>query len=102
MLALSVTASLWSEGLICAEILEKNLCCICLSPSMINLSAIQDIVVEMPQIKSILHSIVAKDDFIPRLTMFIDQENEDFCSDILNYEELDLLSKKVCPFACLF
>ena len=58
-------------------ILEKNLCCISLSPPLINLPILQEVSSETPQIKSTLHSIIVKEDLFPRLTMFLDPESED-------------------------
>ncbi len=88
-----MTASIWKQGLIGATILEKNLCCICLSPPLITLPVVQEVTMEMPQIKSTLHSIVVRDDVIPRLTMFLDPENEDICSEhVFNSEQLMPLS----------
>ena len=98
LLALSVTASLWKQDLIGTSILEKNLCCICLSPPIINLPILQEVSMEMPQIKPTLHSIIVRDDFIPRLAIFLDPKNEDICSEaILNSKEFtQLTSIKVC------
>ena len=79
MLAWSVTASLWKSPLINTNVLEKNLCCIALSPPLINTPLLQEVCVDMPQIKSTLHSIIIQDDVVPRLTMFLDPKNEDVC-----------------------
>ncbi len=80
---MSVTASLWNLPLINADILEKNLCCISLSPPLIELDMLKEICIESPQINSTLHSIIFKDDFMPRLTMFLDPKNEEICSEVV-------------------
>ena len=79
MLAWSVTASLWKSPLINTNVLERNLCCIALSPPLINTPLLQEVCVDMPQIKPTLHSIIVQDDVVPRLTMFLDPKNEDVC-----------------------
>lgn len=95
LLALSVTASLWKEGLIGVEILEKNLCCICQSPVLINIPVLQEVSIETPQIKSTLHSILVNDDIIPRLSIFLDSGNENFAlGSSINFESQD-------PFYCI-
>ena len=88
MLALSATASLWKSPLISTSILEKNLCCIVFSPPLINLPLLQEVCSESPQILSTLHSIISCDDFVPRLTLFLDSSNEEICAEsFLNLEE---------------
>lgn len=87
-LALSVTASLWKSPLISSSVLEKNLCCISLSPPLINFPLLQEVSTDSPQIKTTLHSIIIQDDFLPRLTMFFDPNNKDICSEsFLNFED---------------
>ena len=95
MLALSVTASLWKMPLISTSVLEKNLCCIVLSPPLINLALLQEVCSESPQILSTLHSIFLHDDFVPRLTMFLDSRNEKICSESYTLEEVSCASQ-VC------
>lgn len=95
-LALSVTTSLWRSPLISTSVLEKNLCCISLSPPLINFPSLQEVIAESPQINSTLHSIFIQDDFMPRLTMFLDPKNEAVLSkDIEDYKSLS--SVKVSP-----
>ncbi len=91
-LALSVTASLWKSSLISISVLEKNLCCITLSPPLISLPTLEEVSVESPQIDSTLHSIIIQDDFVPRLTMFLDPRNEEICSQYVNVEDYGPLS----------
>ena len=89
-----MTASLWKQSLIGSGILEKNLCCICLSPPVISLPILQEVCAEAPEIKSTLHYVLVKHDFVPHVTMFLDPRNEDLA---FNFEELGQFSSiKVC------
>ena len=106
LLALSVTASLWKQGLLSTSILEKNLCCISLSAPLINLPVLQEVLLEMPQIKSTLHSIVAKGDILPRLMMFLDPENEEIeglSESFLDFKEPSpLFPSNVCMVVAMY
>ena len=95
-LALSVTASLWKLPLICADVLEKNLCCISLSPPLIELDMIKEVCMESPQISSTLHSIIIKDDFVPRLSMFLDPKNEEIMLEVQDYDPLSSIKVFDC------
>ena len=66
-----MTASLWQSS-IGTDILEKNLCCITLSPQLISLPILQEVSAESPQFSTTLHSFILHDDFMPYLTMFLD------------------------------
>jgi hypothetical protein len=101
-LALSVITSLWKSPLISAGVLEKNLCCVSLSPPLINFPSLQEVITELPQISSTLHSIVVKDDFIPQLTMFMDPENGKICLKSIENYTPTFSSMKVSVCCTLF
>lgn len=99
-MALSVTATLWKESS-STSILEKNLCCINLSPLLVTLPILQQVASETPQIKSILHSVLVKEDIIPCLTMFLNS-NISPESDSLSTEMVTILQSVEQLILCLF
>ena len=102
MLALSVTASLWKMPLISTSVLKENLCCIVLSPPLIGLPMVQEVCAESPQILSTLHSVILQDDFMPRLTMFLDPGNDKICSESLNEDVCSQQKVNYCTLHAVY
>ena len=80
---MSVAAFLWKQPLLSVDLLQENVACISIGAPIINLSAVAEVMEEMPQFGNTVHSILLDSDPIPRLMTFLDPRCEEVCTEIL-------------------
>ena len=85
LLALSLAALLWKLPYLSADLLTEDFICITFGQPIINLPVVQEVTEECPEFESIVHTIFAKADLIPK---FLDQKCEEQCAQIILTNEI--------------
>ena len=99
-MALSVAASLWKSPLLSVDILQSKVACITFGHPLISLPLLEEVVQDIPEFETTVHSVFLSEDTIPVMARLLDPKCDRYCSVMTADSPLLLPTRKVMIYLC--